>query len=103
MRKTLTILFLLLLSALLIGQAKPTPKFKPLVLTHVTVIDATGAPAKPDMSIVIVVGRISGRALLDLKDRIQVVWRRAAGWTMTFGGCWSLKGQNSGTWILPQS
>lgn len=58
MRKTLTILFLLLLPALLFGQAKPTPKVKPLVFTHATVIDATGAPAKPDISIVIVDGRI---------------------------------------------
>ena len=58
MRKTLRILFLSLLPALLFGQAKPTPKFKPLVFTHATVIDATGAPAKPDMSVVIVNGRI---------------------------------------------
>jgi imidazolonepropionase-like amidohydrolase len=58
MRKTLRILFLLLLSTLLFGQVKPTSKFKPLVITHATVIDATGAPAKPDMSIVIVDGRI---------------------------------------------
>jgi hypothetical protein len=58
MRKTLTILFLFLLSALLFGQAKPTPKFKPLVFTHATVIDVMGAPAKPDLSIVIVDGRI---------------------------------------------
>jgi imidazolonepropionase-like amidohydrolase len=58
MGKTLTILFLLLLSALILGQAQPTPKSKPLVFTHATVIDATGAPAKPDMSVVIVDGRI---------------------------------------------
>ncbi len=58
MRKTLTILLLLLLPAPAFGQAKPTAKSKPLVLTHVTVIDATGAPAKRDMSVVIVDGRI---------------------------------------------
>jgi len=58
MRKTLRILFLLLLPPLAFGQAKPTPKFKPLVFTHATVIDATGAPAKRDMSVVIVDGRI---------------------------------------------
>jgi len=58
MRKTLRILFLLLLPALAFGQAKPTPKFKRLVFTHATVIDATGAPAKRDMSVVIVDGRI---------------------------------------------
>lgn len=59
MRKTLTTLFLLLLPALAFNQAKSTPKLKPLVLTHATVIDATGAPAKRDMSIVIVNGRIT--------------------------------------------
>jgi Amidohydrolase family len=59
MRKTLTILSLLLLSDLIFGQAKPTLKPKLLAFTHVTVIDATGAPAKTDMSIVIIDGRIS--------------------------------------------
>jgi hypothetical protein len=59
MRKTLTVLFLLLLQALAFNQAKSTPKLKPLVFTHATVIDATGAPAKRDMSIVIVDGRIT--------------------------------------------
>src|SRR2546427_533037 len=58
MGKTLTILFLLLLSALILGQAQPTPKSKPLVFTHATVIDAPGGRAKPDMSVVIVDGRI---------------------------------------------
>jgi len=32
---------------------------KPLVLEHVTVIDATGSPARPDMTVVITAGRIS--------------------------------------------
>ena len=59
MTNTLAILFLLLLPALLSGQVKLTPKFKPLVFTHATVIDATGAPARRDMSIVIVDGRIT--------------------------------------------
>src|SRR5712691_6873036 len=58
MGKILTILFLLLPSALILGQAQPTPKSKSLVLAHATVIDATGAPAKRNMSIVIVDGRI---------------------------------------------
>lgn len=59
MRKTLTTLFLLLLPALAFNQAKSIPKLKPLVFTHATLIDATGAPAKRDMSIVIVDGRIT--------------------------------------------
>ena len=58
MGKIFTILFLLLPSALMLGQAQPTPKSKPLVLAHATVIDATGAPAKRNMSIVIVDDRI---------------------------------------------
>jgi hypothetical protein len=58
MRKTFTILFLLLLPGLVFGQARQSPKFKPLVFTHVTVIDATGAAAKRDLSVVIVDGRI---------------------------------------------
>lgn len=58
MRKTLALLLLLLLPTLILGQSKPTSKLKPIVFTHVTVIDATGAPAKPDMSVVVADGRI---------------------------------------------
>ena len=47
------------LSGLLFGQAKQDPKQKPLVFIHVTVIDATGAPAKSDMTVVIADDRIS--------------------------------------------
>jgi hypothetical protein len=54
----LTTLVLWLSSALILGQAQPTQKSKPLVFTHATVIDATGAPPKSDMSIVIIAGRI---------------------------------------------
>jgi Amidohydrolase family len=59
MKRTLTILLLLLLPGPEFGQAKPTRQFKSLVLTHATLIDATGAPAKRDMSIVIVDGRLT--------------------------------------------
>jgi hypothetical protein len=40
-------------------SAQPGAEAKALVLEHVTVIDATGAPPKPDMMVVIVAGRIS--------------------------------------------
>lgn len=42
----------------MLGQSKPASKSKPLVFTHVTIIDATGGPAKPEMSLVVVDGRI---------------------------------------------
>lgn len=58
MRKTFTLLLLLLLPTLTLGQSKPTSKSKPLIFTHVTVIDATGAPAKPEMSLVVAGSRI---------------------------------------------
>ena len=54
-------IFLILL-ALSLFSLIPVPAFaqtqqgfnlKPIVFTHVTVIDATGAPAKPDMTVVI--------------------------------------------------
>ena len=38
------------------AASAPTP---PLILTHVTVIDATGTPAQPDMALVIAGGRIA--------------------------------------------
>jgi imidazolonepropionase-like amidohydrolase len=37
----------------------PSQQFGPLVITHVTVIDATGRPAKPDMTVFISAGRIT--------------------------------------------
>jgi hypothetical protein len=40
----------LLYSTLMFAQERPTIPPSPLVFTHVTVIDATGAPAQPDMS-----------------------------------------------------
>ena len=58
MRKGLTLL--LVLSPLLCAVNQPTLSARPksLVLTHVTVIDATGAAAKPDMTVVIKDARI---------------------------------------------
>jgi len=57
-RKGLSLL--LVLSPLLCAVNPPTLSTRPksLVLTHVTVIDATGAAAKPDMTVVIKDARI---------------------------------------------
>jgi len=49
-----SLLFALLsLSSLLVAQSPTIPAKQTLILTHVTVIDATGSLAKPDMRIVI--------------------------------------------------
>ncbi|GAB2549863.1 amidohydrolase family protein [Rhodanobacter koreensis] len=47
---------LLMLSALAVPAFSAEP---PLLLTHVTIIDGTGSPAKPDMSVAIEDGRIT--------------------------------------------
>jgi imidazolonepropionase-like amidohydrolase len=55
-----TVIVLLLLSALpALAQAQQRAASKTLVLTYVTVIDATGAPAQPDMTVVISGERIT--------------------------------------------
>ncbi|HEV8130943.1 MAG TPA: amidohydrolase family protein [Acidobacteriota bacterium] len=60
MRKILTLMLLLfLLSTLLFAQQKPISGQKPLAFIHVTVIDATGAPAKPDMTVLVTGDRIA--------------------------------------------
>jgi len=41
------------------AQAQQGPQSKPLVLTNATVIDATGAPAQPDMTVMIIKDRIT--------------------------------------------
>lgn len=45
-----------------VPQAEPQASSSALVLTHVTVIDATGAPAKPNMNVVMANGRIIAAA-----------------------------------------
>jgi amidohydrolase family protein len=47
------LLTLLLFPSFLEAQSPSIQSTKPLILTHVTIIDVTGSPAKPDMSVVI--------------------------------------------------
>jgi imidazolonepropionase-like amidohydrolase len=47
------LLTLLLFPSFLEAQSPSIPSTKPLILTNVTVIDVTGSPPKPDMSVVI--------------------------------------------------
>jgi hypothetical protein len=51
--KKISALLLLLLPVVQFAQPPQGDRSKSLVFTHVTVIDATGAPAKPDMTVVI--------------------------------------------------
>ena len=61
MKKPFLTLLLLALPALLLAQPAPPPQApRPLVFTHVTVLDMTGAPAQPDMAVVITGERIAG-------------------------------------------
>jgi imidazolonepropionase-like amidohydrolase len=54
MRAVSASLWLILFSsAPFFGQARPATNQRPLAFTHVTVIDATGAPAQPDMTVVV--------------------------------------------------
>src|SRR5262249_40546489 len=59
-----------------VTQARETAGTRPLVFTHVTVIDMTGAAAKPDQTVIIIGNRIAalgpGRAVKVPKDA-QVV------------------------------
>ena len=59
MRKSLTLLSLLLPLFCVANHQTPSPAPQSLVLTHVTVVDTTGAAAKPDMTVVIVGDRIA--------------------------------------------
>ena len=58
MRKSLTLLFLLSPLFCLANHQAPSAKPGSLALTHITVIDTTGGPAKPDMTVVIAGNRI---------------------------------------------
>jgi len=53
------IALLLLLPALLLAQSNGSRQPAPLVLAHVTIIDVTGGPSKPDMTVILRGDRIS--------------------------------------------
>ncbi|HEY9405325.1 MAG TPA: amidohydrolase family protein, partial [Pyrinomonadaceae bacterium] len=59
MRKLLALFLIPILPAMLVAQTNPAARSQSLVFTHVTVIDMTGVPARPDMTVVIGDGRIS--------------------------------------------
>ena len=59
MRETFRILLLPLLLLPSVAGVAPTPVQSVLVLTHVTIIDGTGSPAQPDMTVVITGKRIT--------------------------------------------
>lgn len=67
---------ILVLPALLAAQRKQSPAQKPLAFTHITVIDTSGGPSKPDMTVVIAGDRIVGldaSAKLDPPRDAQVI------------------------------
>ena len=76
MRTSSVLLLTLLMSTLAVSQTGPVGDSRPLVFTHVTIIDATGAPAMIDMSVSIVGGRITkiGKSSeVDIPRRARVV------------------------------
>jgi imidazolonepropionase-like amidohydrolase len=64
---TKIVAFLLLLFALLLVDWRTDAQQKALVLTHLTIIDITGGPPKPDMTVV-----ITGNQITDLGEAGKV-------------------------------
>ena len=58
----LILIALLILPVLLFAQAKPERTQVPIALTHVTVIDVAGGPARRDATVVIAGDRIAAHA-----------------------------------------
>src|SRR2546422_8096799 len=59
MKKAFVLPLLLILTALLVAQARQSAQPQSLVFTGITVIDATGGPARPEMTVVITGDRIT--------------------------------------------
>ena len=79
MKKSFVSLFLPVLLCLFSTQQVSAPRTSALVVTHVTVIDATGAAAKPDVTVIITGDRISqiGRSgTIQVAQNAQVVEAR---------------------------
>src|SRR5215510_1679743 len=76
MKRAAAVAVPLILAAVLFAQPKPGSQPKRLAFTHVTVIDATGAAPKPDMTIVIEGNRIAyiGKTrTVPLPDQAQLI------------------------------
>jgi hypothetical protein len=76
MKKVLLLVLVWLLPVGLFAQQGDNNKQKALVFTHVTVIDATGAPAKPDMTVVVSGDRIEAlgkTGIITVPQEAQVV------------------------------
>jgi imidazolonepropionase-like amidohydrolase len=59
MREILALLLFILLPTSLVAQSRLTVESRPVVFNRVTVIDMTGAPPKPSMTVIVVGSRIS--------------------------------------------
>lgn len=59
MKRILALLLLILLPTALVARFKLTAESRPIVFNRVTVIDMTGAPPKPNMTVIVVGNRIS--------------------------------------------
>ena len=76
MKNTLPFLLVWLLPTGLFAQQGDNHQQKPLVFTHVTVIDATGSPAKADMTVVVKGDRITAlgkTANFDVPENAHIV------------------------------
>ncbi|MGH9959827.1 MAG: amidohydrolase family protein, partial [Pyrinomonadaceae bacterium] len=74
--KTLTFILLAALPFSVFAHQARSSQSKPLVLTHITVLDATGAPAQPDMTVIIRGNRITAMGKtgkVPVPGRVQVV------------------------------
>src|SRR6185436_4019225 len=75
LRKSLALFLLLFFVNQTTAQRLPNTEANTLVFTHVTVIDMTGAPPKPDMTVVVTGNRItdlgqSGRVRIPKRAQI---------------------------------
>lgn len=59
MKRALAVLLLCAMPVLILARPNQNSQPKPLILTHVTVIDATGATANADMTVIIIGDRIT--------------------------------------------
>jgi hypothetical protein len=69
MKRVIVLLLLFVLPVLAFAQAKSQSQSKPVVFTHVTLIDATGAAAQPNMTVVIAGERI---AVIGQSGKVQI-------------------------------
>jgi hypothetical protein len=103
MKKIIVSLLILLLPTLVAAQVNQAVQNRPVVFTHVTVIDVTGAPSKHDMTVVIAGNRIAAVGKTGKEEVSKDAEIIDASGKFLIPGLWDMHVHvdDAGSWMFP--